>query len=591
MSGRRELTIKKKVAALMTLAVVIIGVAAWFIIYSTERRDIVEHTRATLSRYAGLMVSSGEAKGLGAVRTAAEMWEKIYPDGRTTVISSEGEVLVDSKADPSQLENHYTRGEVVSAFETGEGFDMRYSKTLAGWQMYLAKRMTLPEDGGTYVVRLSYPVAKFSSVAKEIALSFLKYFAFALAAVWLGTYMLLRVIMKPLQTISRAAARIASGEHARFPLSGDREIQSLSNALNAMQDSLQNSLRESGERREELAQIVGALPVGVILIDDEKKIRYINKEAASICGRGRELPERGTSVEAVLPSHELFKLLDGPDTKKTVPIIRGGIKGEAEVTTLALPRGRMIVIQDLTEKLKLEEVRRDFFIDAGHEFRTPLAIIRTGLELLKTSPHMQDALCEEDEDTINSMIRQEERMSRLVDDLLLLVRLDSAPVKRAEDEVDIAGLLEDIKEEIDALPSCKDIDIEIAADPGLSVKGSLSELRRALLNVMENAHKYIEADENISGKIKVTAHAEAGTVVITVDDDGPGVPDEERELIFEKFRRGDSHRARENKKCGGYGLGLSISRRIIERHGGSLVLGQSKLGGAAFVATLPLALK
>lgn len=117
--------------------------------------------------------------------------------------------------------------------------------------------------------------------------------------------------------------------------------------------------------------------------------------------------------------------------------------------------------------------------------------------------------------------------------------------------------------------------------------GIHGDLRRALLNIMENAQKYIQTGDGSAGIIKVSIEEDEGKWRLTVDDNGPGIAENERELVFERFRRGDGHRARGKKKSGGYGLGLSISRRIIERHGGTLEIGESQLGGAAFVIRLP----
>lgn len=584
-----RLALKKKIAILMTSAVLVIGLAAWLILYRTERNDSVEYTRTMLSRYLNLITVSGEEKGVDGIRKISNIWTLLYPDGRVTVISLMGDVVMDTKADASQMENHYTRGEVAEAFERGEGSELRYSKTQGEWQIYMAKRVIVPgSPGDAYVVRLSYPVAKLSGLIKSVTIPFIRYFSLILVLVWLGIYLVLRLIMNPLQSLSRAAAQIARGEKARFPITNDGEIQALSNTLNTMQDSLQKTIREAQERKEELAQLVGALPIGVILIDDEKKIRYINKEAATICGRG-ELPLRGSSVELILPSHELYLMLDEPDMGKSLSVMRGGTAAmQVEATTLVLPRGRLIVLQDLTEKARLEEIRRDFFIDAGHEFQTPLAIIRTGLELLKSSPQMKEPERAEDVETIESLLRQQERISGLVDDLLLLVRLDADPMRKNLADVDLAEVADEVKDEISALPQVKDMDVEITApEGGAHVTGVYGDLRRALLNLMENAHKYIQTAGSPSGIIRVSIDAEGEMWRLTVDDNGSGVAENERELIFERFRRGDSHRARGRKKNGGYGLGLSISRRIIERHGGTLELGESKLGGTAFVIRLP----
>lgn len=294
-------------------------------------------------------------------------------------------------------------------------------------------------------------------------------------------------------------------------------------------------------------------------------------------------------MELILPSNELYFMLDEPDTTRTLSIMRSGAMAmQVEATTLRLPRGRLIALQDLTEKAKLEEVRRDFFIDAGHEFQTPLAIIRTGLELLKSSPQMNGPERSEDVETIDSLLRQQERISGLVDDLLLLVRLDADPMRKDVADVDLVGVAEEVKDEIAALPQSKETKIEITAPTGgAHVMGVYEDMRRALLNIMENAQKYIQFSDSPAGIIKVSLCEEGGMWRLTVDDNGPGVAENERKLIFERFRRGDSHRARGRKKSGGYGLGLSISRRIIERHGGTLELGESELGGTAFVIRLP----
>ena len=584
-----KLTLKKKIAILMTSAVFVIGLAAWMIIYRAERSDSIEYTRAMLSRYLDFIAVSGEEKGINGIKNISGVWTALYPDGRVTVVSLMGEVVMDTKADAARMENHYTRGEVMEAFEGGEGSELRYSKTQREWQIYVAKRVIVPgSPGDAYVVRLSYPVAKLSGLIKNVTIPFIKYFTLILLLVWLGTYLVLRLILTPLNSLSLAASQIARGEKARFPITNDGEIQALSNTLNSMQDALQKTIREAQERKEELAQLVGALPIGVILIDDEKKIRYINKEAAAICGRA-ELPARGSSVELILPSHELYLMLDEPDASRTLSIMHGGAMAmQVEATTLELARGRLIALQDLTEKARLEEVRRDFFIDAGHEFQTPLAIIRTGLELLKSSPQMKVPERSEDVETIDSLLRQQERISGLVDDLLLLVRLDADPMQKNITDVDLAGIAEEVKDEIAALPQAKATEIAITAPAdGAHVMGIHGDLRRALLNIMENAQKYIQTGDGSAGIIKVSIEEDEGKWRLTVDDNGPGIAENERELVFERFRRGDGHRARGKKKSGGYGLGLSISRRIIERHGGTLEIGESQLGGAAFVIRLP----
>ena len=585
MRSLKNLNLKKKIALLMTSAVFVIGIAAWVLLYRSEKRDTIDYTESMLSRYLDNFAAAADRGGLSALDAPVKLWSDVYPDGRVTVIGIDGDVLSDTKAKASEMENHYNRREVLGAFANGFAKEVRYSSTQREWQIYIAKKAMLPGNPGIpCVVRVSYPLARLSGLVKDVTIPFIKYFAVILLLVWLGTYYILRVIMRPLNGMSRAAAVIVSGGEARFPISDDPEIRALSEVLNRMQDSLRSSAAEARERKEELSQLVGALPVGVLLIDGDKRIRYSNAEVVRICGGTEEMALRGASVEVLLPSALLFRMLDEEDGRKTLTLSDGK---KIEASTMKLPRGRLIVLLDLTEKARLEEVRREFFLDAGHEFRTPLAIIRTGLELLRDSPSIKGEGAAEDIEMIDGLIRQQDRMSRLIEDMLLVVRLDSAPKDHGREMADAAAVALDVKRDIEALPRTKKLSIEVNAPVGgAGVGASEPELRRALLNVMENSSKYIEEGGAAEGKISVDIYDDGSFWNIVVDDNGPGVPAEERELIFEPFRRGDAHRARSGRG-GGYGLGLSISRRIAEHFGGSLTLAKSKLGGAAFQLRVP----
>ena len=583
----RGMTLRKKIAVLLTVSVLIVAFAAWGFIYKAQRSELIENNRAMLSRYLDVFAKAGEERGVDGIKEISGFWSKVYPEGRFSLINTMGEVILDSKADTYGLDNHYKRPEIMKAFADGEGSEMRYSKTMGTWQNYMAKRVVIPGDPAeNMVIRLSYPVDELGGLIKSMGRPFLYSLEIVLLLVWLGAYWMLRRIMRPLNALSRAAETIAAGGTARFPIiSDDVEMQNLSSSLNSMSDSLKLSIEEAQERKEELAMLVGALPVGVILIDDKKKIRYINKAASMFCGRGTSVPPRGTSVELVLPSEEICRMLDEANGTKIFTLPRnGGLK--LEVTTLKITRGLLIVIQDMTEKMRLEEARRDFFIDAGHEFQTPLTVIRTGLELLKSGGCLTD---KEDIEAVDSMIRQQERISGLVDDLLFLVRLDVDPFVTDYEDIDLNGMVTELLSEAGTLPKSKGISIEGSfPDTDATVRGRYSDLRRALFNLIENGVKYVSSYCAAgAGRVKVSISDSGDCWEICIDDNGPGVPEAERNIIFERFRRGEHHRARKGGTPGGYGLGLSIARRIAERHGGNLELADSKLGGAAFRMTLP----
>ena len=582
----RGMTIRKKIVVLLTTAVLIITIAAWGLIYRSERGKLIEINNEMLSRYITVFSDVVEKDGINGVSDTFQLWGKAYPEGRITIINAAGEVIFDSKANWRELDNHYKRPEVLGAFASGSFSELRYSMTQGEWVNYKAQKVVLPGDGGAAVVRLSYPVTDLKGLGWTMGKKFISSLEILLILIWGGAYWMLKLIMRPLGSISRAAEIIASGGEARFPITDDPQIQSLSNALNSMSDSLKLSVKEAQERKEEIAVLVGALPIGLILIDDERKIRYMNLAASGICGFGERIPARGASVEIILPCEEMCRRLDLQDGVSMVTMKRdSGMK--IEMTTLTLSRGRLIIMQDFTEKIKLEEARRDFFIDAGHEFQTPLTVIRTGLELLKSGRVLKDA---DDLKSVDSMIGQQERISRLVDDLLFLVRLDIDPLQVGQEEISLSSMCKDLEAEVNNLPQISAVDFQTSVPQKDALfKGRYDDIKRALFNLLENSVKYVSSFRSEGGIVRFEAADCGSEWEITVDDNGPGIPEGSESIIFERFRRGDHARARNGKVPGGYGLGLSISRRIAERHGGSLTLVESKLGGAAFKFTLPKA--
>ncbi len=583
----KKMTLRKKIALMLTLCVLLIGIGIWGFIYRNERIEVIEENRETLSRYLDAFAAAGETDGLEGIRNIQSLWEKVYPKGRLTLINTMGEVVIDSKSDPNEMDNHYKRPEIIKAFEEGNGSELRYSKTQSEWQNYMAKRIIVPGTPGQgMVIRLSYPVEDLNSLAGSMARPFLYSLEIMLFLVLIGSYLILHFVTKPLDLLSESAQTIAAGGTARFPITNDPQIQNLSNALNSMSDSLKLSIREAQERKEELSLLVGALPVGVILIDETRKVRYMNSTASKICGRVGNEPARGLSIEVILPSDEMCSMLDEEDGRRMISLPRSG-GSKIEMSTLTLTRGRMIVLEDLTDKIKLDEARRDFFIDAGHEFQTPLTVIRTGLELLRSGDSLADI---EDIKAVDSMIRQQERISGLVEDLLLLVKLDVDPPGNRREDVDLKEMIRDIVSDVKELPASRKIEIKASLpEDDIFINTAYGDLRRALFNLVENGVKYVSSYREADGRVEVRVRQDDGRIQVVVDDNGPGVTDEERDVIFERFRRGDSHRARSRSSAGGYGLGLSISRKIAEREGGSLELGGSSLGGASFIMTLPKA--
>jgi two-component system OmpR family sensor kinase len=215
--------------------------------------------------------------------------------------------------------------------------------------------------------------------------------------------------------------------------------------------------------------------------------------------------------------------------------------------------------------------QREFVADASHELRTPLTSVLANLELL------DETLDGEQKEAATSALRSSRRMRRLVGDLLLLARADAGrePPHR---ELDLSGVVTEAAAELE--PVSGDHEITIAAPAGMIVTGARDELHRLALNLMENALRHTDPGTNVEASVeRVDGH-----VVLSVEDDGPGVPANLHEKVFERFFRGAGDRS------GSSGLGLSIVRAVAESHGGNVRLEPPLDGrGARFVVRLPAA--
>jgi two-component system, OmpR family, sensor kinase len=248
-------------------------------------------------------------------------------------------------------------------------------------------------------------------------------------------------------------------------------------------------------------------------------------------------------------------------------------EADDEVAELARTLEAMLTALDeaRTETEQALVRQREFVADASHELRTPLTSVLANLELL------EEELTGEQRDTAASALRSSQRMRRLVADLLLLARADAGR-QAPHQPVDLSEVVTDAAAELE--PVAGDHEISVSAPGGMHVAGARDELHRLVLNLMENALRHTDPGT----AVEATVERRNGAVVLSVEDDGPGIPHELREKVFERFYRGSGDRS------GSSGLGLSIVRAVAESHRGSVQLEEPLDGrGARFVVRIPTA--
>jgi two-component system phosphate regulon sensor histidine kinase PhoR len=248
---------------------------------------------------------------------------------------------------------------------------------------------------------------------------------------------------------------------------------------------------------------------------------------------------------------------------RAAPVTRGG------------GGGAVLVLHDITDLRRADQIRRDFVANVSHELRTPLTAIRGYVEALSE----QDASEDERARFLEVIGRHTQRMERLVKDLLRLARLDAGQETLDLVACDTRALIDAVVGDLSSAIDERHQEVKIVVAPGAeSVRADPAKLHDALRNLIANAVTY--APE--STRITVEATPESGRVAIAVSDQGPGIPEEDLTRVFERFYRVDKSRARDP---GGTGLGLAIVKHLVELHGGH-VRAETGIVGARFVITL-----
>jgi two-component system phosphate regulon sensor histidine kinase PhoR len=240
--------------------------------------------------------------------------------------------------------------------------------------------------------------------------------------------------------------------------------------------------------------------------------------------------------------------------------------------------GAVMIFRDISRLKRLEEVRREFVANVSHELRTPLSIFHGYLENLVDTPNMSR---EEQAEIFAIMDKHSQRLHALLEDLLILARLESRHDELRCEEIALPAFIQGVCEDWKAKMKKKQIRLSIDVPPNLPpLAADPMRLEQVFNNLLENALKYTEAN----GEIRILAAERTGGLELRVEDTGIGIPPADLPHIFERFYRADKARSRE---MGGTGLGLSIVKHIVQSHGGS-VDAESKYGsGTAIILTWP----
>lgn len=585
----------KVLVAFSLLSVSAILLLTWLFSNAYEallEREQVERIRAAATTTGDLLASQWPDEPNEATQELVRRVGKQI-GVRLTLMNVDGTVLADSELDGlpevEEAENHADRTEFVAAVKNGSGAARRTSPTVGERFRYFALRVDR-DAVPVGVVRGAQPLAPMlAEVAGLQRWTWAIGILLAAAAVAVA-YLAAARLTDPLRSLAAAADALLVGDYDhRLPVAtgSNDELGSLAAALNDVGRRLaqrEGQLRSTSQTQ---ATVLEAMTESVIAVDRGEKVLFANASAARALGFDAARVEGHPLLEAVR-SHELRAIVQ--------QALRSRKPGSGEITwrgktqrifdVLATPLpgeplpGVVVVLRDVSEVKRLEQMRQQFVANVSHELKTPLSSIKAYTETLLGGA-MNDPV--HAERFLGRIDEQAGRLHQLIMDMLSLARIESSQAPLELVNLPLGRVVQRTLADYERQAEKKEVTLENRiADSSLMVRADEEALLQILSNLIDNAVKYTPP----GGRVTVSGRMDGNVVLCEVADTGPGIPVEHQSRVFERFYRVDKARSRE---LGGTGLGLSIVKHLTQAMGGTVQV-TSQIGhGSTFILALPVA--
>ncbi|NNC77205.1 MAG: phosphate regulon sensor histidine kinase PhoR [Woeseiaceae bacterium] len=308
----------------------------------------------------------------------------------------------------------------------------------------------------------------------------------------------------------------------------------------------------------EVRKSTDAMPDGALILDENNEILICNRAAKALAGL-KPKKDRGRRVDNILRDPGLAKLLRSNNYAHEIEM-PSPVQEKQWLSCRLVPYGanqKLLFIRDVTERMQMSKMRRDFVANASHELRSPLTVISGYLDTLADDANVPAEWAQ----PMAQMKVQANRMNTIVAELLELSRLENAGMADFESIVDVADIIKTTSKRFES--SNPSINLACKIDKNVRLKGSGSEIESLVTNLLSNAYRHVAED----GNIKIAWFSDSGGASLIVEDDGIGIDPEHLPRLTERFFRVDRGRSRD---AGGIGLGLAIVKHILSRHAATL---------------------
>lgn len=548
----------KKIFRSSLLTAMIVLLASIFLIMGILHGIFESQLEDQLQKETAFVATAIENEGIS-------YFDNLSKDGdRVTLIDRDGTVLADSQVDVSKLENHGDREEVKQAETEGRGQSVRYSSTMTEKTVYYAQKL----DNGQ-ILRISADqftiVTILLGISQPIAIV-------VIAAIVLSLILSTNVakhIVEPINALDLDDPM----ENTVYD-----ELSPLLRKIAHQNSTIEEQLKEARQKQEEFRIITDNMSEGFIVIDNQMKILTYNAAALKLFGAEQKTPENILALSRSKPFRDaIYKSLDGEHSQaemttdeRVYSIISNPVYDtEQEVI------GAVIVVIDITEISRREQLRREFTSNVSHELKTPLTSISGFAEIMKSGGTDEATVV----DFSRSIYDEAQRLISLVSDIIKLSELDDGTIEYEPETVDLYTLSLEIASRLSPQAQEKKIHFTVNGEKA-EITGVRKILDEIIFNLCDNAVKYNRS----GGDVKVSVKNSADTVTVTVSDTGIGIPTVQQDRVFERFYRVDKARS---KSIGGTGLGLSIVKHGVMYHNAQISLESKENEGTTVVINFP----
>ena len=417
---------------------------------------------------------------------------------------------------------------------------------------------------GHYIIYIVDNKAAVSNLTNQILILILEALAFGLGISILLSFLLSKTMVIPIQRLTEGAMRVATGDFSeKLHVDSRDEIGVLTDTFNDMAQQLRDTLGQVENERNKLDTLFLHMTDGVVAFSRKGELIHANPAAAEMLRR---------SITPETTYEELFGELASLQDAMTAPdYLKKELEEDERYFQILLAPfdrdsrgGVLVVIHDVTEQRKNEEMRKEFVANVSHELRTPLTNIRSYAETI--ADNAGELPIEMEKKFLGVILNESDRMTHIVQDLLTLSRFDSGREDLKMTRFSFSTAVQDVYNAVYMEAQRHNHTLTVEIQPNMpDIVADRERVMQVMMNVVSNSIKYTPD----GGVIHIYAGHKGGMVWMVVDDNGIGIPEKDRNRIFERFYRVDKARSRQS---GGTGLGLSIAKEIVERHEGSLGL-------------------